>query len=152
MPEHRQRLTNMMGTSRIKKLLWPVSQSQELFNIKQKRPWQRYTLCQGRISTIIRGATLIHSMTCALSGIPSYPRQLTCALTSQNTLWKATFDCALSGPFDNLFLVWFSASQTLCKGMIAVIYTSTVWIIYLFTILALDRSFVNRANLFFTKK
>ena len=36
------------------------------------------------------------------------------------------FDCALSGPFDNLFHTWFSAPQALCKGMIAVISASPV--------------------------
>ena len=42
--------------------------------------------------------------------------------------WKINpFDCALSGPFDNLFLTWFSASQALCKGIIAVISASTVY-------------------------
>ena len=35
---------------------------------------------------LIRGATLIHGMTRALGGIPTYPRQLTYALTSRNTL------------------------------------------------------------------
>jgi len=34
---------------------------------------------------ITRGATLIHGLTRALGGIPSYSRQLTYALTSQNT-------------------------------------------------------------------
>ena len=34
----------------------------------------------------IRGATLIHGMTRALSEIPTYPRQLTYAHTLQNTL------------------------------------------------------------------
>ena len=37
------------------------------------------------------------------------------------------FDCALSGPFDNLFHTWFSAPQALCKGIIAVISASTVY-------------------------
>ncbi len=34
---------------------------------------------------ITRGATLIHGLTRALGGIPAYSRQLTYALTSQNT-------------------------------------------------------------------
>ena len=79
---------------------------------------------------IIRGATLdsqqCKSRCCALGRILSYPRQLTYAHTSQNTLWQATFDCALSGPFDNLFLAWLPASQALCGGIIAVISASTV--------------------------
>ena len=98
--------------------------------ITQKRPWQRYTLYQGRIKTLIRGATLIHSMTRALSRIPTYPRQMTSACNVAEYFVKATFDCALGGPFDNLFLAWFSASQALCKGIIAVISASTVWNIY----------------------
>ena len=40
----------------------------------------------------------------ALSGIPTYPRQLTYAPTLQNTLCEYdTFDCTLSGPFDDLY-------------------------------------------------
>ncbi len=35
--------------------------------------------------------------------IPAYPRQLTYANTLQ-ILCETTFDCTLSGPFDNLFL------------------------------------------------
>ena len=98
----------------------------------KKRPWQKYTICQGRIDTFqydtIRGATLIHSKTCALSRILTYSRQLTYANTSQNTRRKKyTFDYALSGPFDKLFLAWFSASQALCKGIVAVISASTVY-------------------------
>ena len=42
-------------------------------------------------------------------------------------LRKNPFPCTLSGPFDNLFLTRFSASRTLCKGIIAVISTSTVF-------------------------
>lgn len=73
-----------------------------------------------------RGATLIHGITRALSRIPTYPRQLTYAHTLQNTLGISPFDCTLSGPFDNLFLIRLSASRTLCKGIIDVISASTV--------------------------
>ena len=52
----------------------------------------------------IRGATLIHGMTRALSGIPTYPRQMTSACNVAAYSVNLTFDCALSGPFDNLFL------------------------------------------------
>ena len=54
---------------------------------------------------MIRGATLIHESPRALSRIPSYPRQITsaCNVAEYSTL-KCVFDCALSGPFDNLFL------------------------------------------------
>ena len=55
-------------------------------------------------ATLIRGATLIHSMTCALSGIPTYPRQMTSAYNVAEYSVINTFDCALSGPFDNSFL------------------------------------------------
>ena len=79
---------------------------------------------------IIRGATSnLREIPRALSRIPSYPRQLTYASTSQNTLRDTispAFDCALSGPFDDLFLTRFSASRALCKGMIAVISASSV--------------------------
>ena len=53
---------------------------------------------------IIRGSTLIHGMTRALCGIPAYPRQMTSASNVAEYSVKTTFDCALSGPFDNLFL------------------------------------------------
>ena len=46
-------------------------------------------------------------------------------------LRKNPFPCTLSGPFDNLFLTRFSASRVLCKGIIAVISTSTVFNIQL---------------------
>jgi len=79
--------------------------------------------------TLIRGATLIHGHDSrALDGVPTYPRQLTYAHTSQNTRYKI-FDCALSGPFDNLFLTRLSAPRALCRGIIAVISASTVSVI-----------------------
>ena len=54
---------------------------------------------------IIRGATLIHGMTRALSGIPTYPRQMTSASNVAAYSGAITpFYCALRGPFDNLFL------------------------------------------------
>ena len=46
-------------------------------------------------------------------------------------LRKNPFPCTLSGPFDNLFLTRFSASRVLCKGIVAVISTSTVYNIQL---------------------
>ena len=60
--------------------------------------------CQGRALKFTRGATLIHGLTRALGGIPSYSRQLTYAFTSQSTRILKSFDCALSGPFGNLHL------------------------------------------------
>lgn len=64
-----------------------------------------YTLSRTN-KTLIRGATLIHGMTRALSRIPSYPRQITsaCNVAEYFVNVKITFDYALSGPFDNLFL------------------------------------------------
>ena len=47
--------------------------------------------------------------------------------TRRRILGKNAFDCALSGPFDNLFLTWLSPAQALCKGIIAVISASTVY-------------------------
>ena len=58
-------------------------------------------LCQGRALKFTRGATLIHGMTRALCGIPSYSRQLTYA-SRHRILKRSAFPCALSGPFNNL--------------------------------------------------
>ena len=71
----------------------------------------------------------IHGLIRALSRIPSYPRQDNVCLQRRRILRKMnflSFDCALCGPFGSLFLTWFSASQALCKGIIAVISASTV--------------------------
>ncbi len=69
----------------------------------------------------------IHGMTRALSRIPSYPRHCNVCLRRRRILGKIiSFDCALSGPFDNLFPVRFSASRALCMGIIAVISASVV--------------------------
>jgi len=62
----------------------------------------------------------------ALSRIPTYPRHFTLACSVAEYSVQNTFDCALSGPFDNLFPAGFSASPTLCMGIIAVISASTV--------------------------
>ena len=68
-------------------------------------PLTETSLCQGRINTnSIRGATLIHGMSRALSRIPTYPRQMTSASNVAEYSVETTFDCALRGPFDNLFL------------------------------------------------
>lgn len=61
---------------------------------KIKNPRQKKTFCQGRILfqvQKIRGATLFHGLTHALSEVPSYFRQLTYANTSQNTKFKKLF-------------------------------------------------------------
>ncbi|MDO4426222.1 MAG: hypothetical protein Q4D17_10730, partial [Planctomycetia bacterium] len=60
--------------------------------------------------------------------IPTYPRQLTYANTSQNTQHRnpRVFDCALSGPFAELGSVRLSPSRTLCEAMISFISASTV--------------------------
>jgi len=58
--------------------------------IKQKRPWQRYTLCQGRIKTLIRGATLIHrNAPMHLAEYQHIPGKWRLPTTSQNTLWNS---------------------------------------------------------------
>ena len=82
----------------IKILLWRFCQRSKKSSLTET------TVCQGRIKHIIRGATLIHGMTRALSGIPTYPRQMTSACNVAAYSVNLTFDCALSGPFDNLFL------------------------------------------------
>lgn len=92
-------------------------------------------------------------MTRALSRIQTYPRHITLACSvAEYSVIKITFDCALSDPFDNLFLACFSASQVLCKGMIAVISASTVCCMkFLYTIAPLYvrvNSFVS-AHLYF---
>ena len=46
--------------------------------------------------------------------------------TRRRILCITTFDCALSGPFDNLFLTRLSASRALCRGIVAFISASTV--------------------------
>ena len=69
---------------------------------------------------------MIHGLTRALSGIPAYPRQFTPAFGVAEYSGKAPFDCALSGPFDNLFLTGLSASPALCEVITAVISASTV--------------------------
>ena len=70
----------------------------------------------------------------ALSEIPTYLRQFTLAQTSQNTR-DYPFDCALSGPFDNLFLTRLSAPRALCEGITAVISASSVYHFKLYTLL-----------------
>ena len=50
---------------------------------------------------ITRGATLIHGLTRALGGIPSYSRQLTYDVT-EYLIPENIFPCALCGPFDKL--------------------------------------------------
>ena len=93
---------------------------------KTKTPLTEITFCQGRIKSI-RGATLIHGKGRALSRIPTYPRQLTYALTLQNTQRRAcAFDCTLRGPFDGLCFARLSASRALCTSITTVISASTV--------------------------
>ena len=59
-------------------------------------------ICQGRVTS--RGATLFHGSTHALCEIPTYFRQLTYASRRRilGCKFLHAFDCALSGPFDNL--------------------------------------------------
>lgn len=79
---------------------------------------------------MIRGATLIHGITRALKQDTSIsPANNACPGVAEYSV-NLTFGCALSGPFDNLFLICFSAPQTLCKGIIAVISASTVLFVF----------------------
>ena len=82
----------------IKMLLWRFCQRSKKSSLTETM------FCQGRIKYFIRGATLIHGMTRALSRIPTYPRQMTSACNVAAYSVSFTFGCALSGPFDNLFL------------------------------------------------
>ena len=137
-PTGRQRfVSSIFITSQKRKTPLTLYFSQRSYN--KKRPWQKYTICQGRIIQSLSAvppwftAIFVKSHV-RFSRIPTYPRQMTSAynvaeysekLVSRGNAF--TFDCALSGPFDNLFLAWFSASQALYKGIIAVISASTVW-------------------------
>ena len=77
---------------------------------------------------ITRGATLIHSMTCALVGIPAYSRQLTYALTSQNTRYITTsFPVPSAVHLVSCFSIRLSPSRTLCARMKTFISASTVY-------------------------
>ncbi len=58
-----------------------------------------------RFHDTIRGATLIHGMTRALSGIPSYPRQITSAFNvAEYSEMLKSFDRALGSPFGKAFV------------------------------------------------
>ena len=59
---------------------------------------------------MIRGTTLIHSLRCALSEVPTHLRTLTQPNASQHTE-EILVLCALSGPFDELKSVLLSALQ-----------------------------------------
>ena len=64
------------------KLLWPCPCQR-----RRKNALDRNTcFCQGRIKTLSAVPPCIHRIPCALSRIPTYPRQLTYAHTLQNTL------------------------------------------------------------------
>ena len=62
----------------------------------------------------------------ALLGIPSYSRQLTCALR-RRILGIPAFDCALRGPFDKLRPTGSQHSRLSVSATSAVISTSTVF-------------------------
>ena len=91
----------------------------DLPSVKKQNVLDRYKFCQGRIKTYPR-CHLDSSLSFAgealrLYGIPTYPRQLTCVCTSQNTRKDSlSFDCALNGPFVRRYLARFSASRALC--------------------------------------
>ena len=100
-------------------------------SVNTKSPRQRIYLCQGRIRFNLSAVPPCFTASAVpLSRIQTYPRELTHPYALQNTP-EVPFPCTLSGPFDNLFLTRFSASRALCKGIIAVISTSTVFDIQL---------------------
>ncbi len=111
------------------------------FQVPEKTKSPRQNIDDSVKDELIRGATLIHDYSRALSEILAYPRQVTHAFALQNTLLIA-FDCTLSGPFDDLFSAGFSASPALCGIMITFISASTVW--FIFWILTFVLYLVNR--------
>lgn len=69
-----------------------------------KKPLTEMLFCQGRIN-FIRGATLIRRNDPAhLAGYQHIPGSYTLAYSVAEYSGKSPFDCALGGPFDNLFL------------------------------------------------
>ena len=88
-------------------------------------PKTEYSSCQGRVY-VPRGATLIHSMTCALSEIPAYLRQLTYAPTSRNTE-PQPFPAPSVAHLAACISARLSPARTLCARTTALISTSTVY-------------------------
>ena len=78
-----------------------------------------------------------------LAGYQHIPGICTLAYSVAEYFGNIPFDCALSGPFDNLFLTWLSATQALCEGIIAVISASTVYIIMFLDNILPQKKFVN---------
>ena len=78
--------------------------AEELQTQTKNAPDRKSLFCQGRIKIfidrVIRGATLVHGLSLfpgrALCRVPSYPRQLTYALTSWNTPWQLV-QCSCPG-------------------------------------------------------
>lgn len=75
---------------------------------------------------ITRGATLLWGYPHALRNTNIFLTTDAC-LTSQNTQERTPFDCALSGPFDDLRSAGFSAPRLSVSARIAVIPASTVY-------------------------
>ena len=73
-----------------------------------------------------RGATLVHETNRALSRIPTYPRQLTYALTSHPTS-KLHSHAPSAVHLANGFSIRIPASRTLCARLLALTSASTVW-------------------------
>ena len=71
---------------------------------ESKYPWQNLLILPGtNLQSAVPPCFMEHPYTLQ---VPSYLRQLTYALTSQNTRHFTeitAFDCALCGPFDELF-------------------------------------------------
>ena len=74
----------------------------------------------------IRGATLISRHDpCSQRDTNISPTYDVCLNVAEYSE-QGSFDCALRGPFDNLYLTRLSAPRALCRGMTAVISASTV--------------------------
>jgi hypothetical protein len=99
-----------------------------LFICRKNKSLDRTKFCQGRIN-LIRGATLIHGMSVRLQDTDISPTTNVRRNVAEYSV-QGTFDCALRGPFDNLFLTRFPATRALCEGIIAVISASTVSIYF----------------------
>ena len=112
---------------------------------RKKRPWQNHRICQGRIENL-RCHLASQGIACALSGIPTYPRQLTYANTLQNTGYKKILYFWLYPRRSIWQLVShpLSASRVLCTGIIAVISASSVYCMKLFWIIAPEKKLVNK--------
>lgn len=80
-----------------------------------------------RTNHLIRVATLNSRITCSQQDTIMSSATDVCPHVAEYSVPKGTFDCTLSGPFDEMFLTCLSATQALCEGINAVISASTVY-------------------------